>query len=125
MPTIGFRYPTRKELFWKEQLLDRHHPPVETDNMQNTLWMFPSNLLMRRLADKYECTHLGNSDTHFSIPEIGGSRTVVRSIDARSERAFYDSLSVALSPENRHDVHVEHGYTSIVSFLRNQVGGRL
>ena len=122
-PVIAFRYPTDKELRMKEGWFDKYHPVIETGNHQNPLWMYPSNVLARRIAKKHGLTGIANSDTHFRVKEVGLSRTAIPRdlFDPRSEEAFLISLRRAFSPENKGRLKVESGYSSAWSFFAYMV----
>jgi len=79
---VKFRYPTPEEIvemqgWWKE-----YGAVVETSNLQNTWWMFASNVLAQREVEKYNAStpgrkvaQIANSDSHFRIRDIGLART--------------------------------------------------
>ena len=102
----------------RESWFEKYDPVIETGNHQNTLWMFPSNVLARRVAKKYGLAEITNSDTHFRVKEIGLSRTAIPNniIDDSSDESFFASLKRAFSRENKNRLKLESGYSSIWSF---------
>jgi len=82
------------------------------------LWMYPSNVLARRMARKHDLAGIANSDTHFRVKEIGLSRTGIpkQLFDAGSEETVLQSLKTAFSGENKDHLKIESGYSSIWSF---------
>ncbi|MAF99528.1 MAG: hypothetical protein CMH61_02850 [Nanoarchaeota archaeon] len=117
-PVIAFRYPTKDEMKMRRRWFDTYRPVIETGNHQNTLWMYPSNVLARRMARKHDLVGISNSDTHFRLQDIGLSRSSFPKdlLDDSSEEAFFSSLQQAFSPEFRDELKIESGYASIWSF---------
>ncbi len=117
-PVIAFRYPTDEEMKTKEEWFDIYNPVIETGNHQNTLWMYPSNVLARRMARKHNLAGIANSDTHFRVKEIGLSRTGIPKelLDASSEETFLQSLKTAFSKAHKGKLKIESGYSSIWGF---------
>lgn len=118
VPKIAFRYPTDEEMKTREKWFDRYDPVIEVGNHQNTLWMYPSNVLARRMARKHNLAGIANSDTHFRVKEIGLSRTGIpcELFDSGSEEALLQSLKIAFSKEHKDSLKIESGYSSIWSF---------
>lgn len=114
-PVISFRYPTKEEEKRLRTWIEKHNPIVETGNHQNTLWMYPSNVAMRRIAEEYNLTQITNSDSHFRLEEIGLSRTSVNRsvISSQSADKFIQSLDDAI---RNHPTKLESGYASIWAF---------
>ncbi|MDP3734219.1 MAG: PHP-associated domain-containing protein [Nanoarchaeota archaeon] len=127
VPVIGFRYPTEEELKLRQKWFDKYNPVIEIHNHQNTLWMFPSNILAKKMAQKHNLVGIANSDTHFGITDVGLSRTVIPSsyLDNYSEEAFLKTLKNALSMAHYDNIKVESGYSSIWSFGKNMILPRL
>ena len=117
-PKIAFRYPTDQEMKMREEWFDRYNPVIEVGNHQNTLWMYPSNILARRMARKHDLAGIANSDTHFRVKEIGLSRTSIplELFDSSSEEAVLQSLKKAFSEEHKNELKIESGYSSLWSF---------
>ena len=117
-PKIAFRYPTDQEMKMREEWFDKYKPVVEVGNHQNTLWMYPSNVLARRMVHKHDLVGIANSDTHFRVKEIGLSRTSIplELFDSGSEEAILQSLKNAFSQEHKDQLKVESGYSSLWSF---------
>ena len=118
VPKIAFRYPTDEEMRMKEGWFEKYQPVIETGNHQNTLWMYPSNVLARRVARKHDLATIANSDTHFRVKEIGLSRTRIprELFDGSSEETVLQSLKTAFSAEHKNQLKTESGYSSIWSF---------
>ena len=118
VPVIAFRYPTHEEFLMRERWFETYDPPIEVGNHQNTLWMYPSNVLAQRAANRHGLARIANSDTHFRIKEVGLSRTgIFRALlDFASEDAFFSSLRTAFSREHRSQLLIESGYSSLLSF---------
>jgi len=118
VPHISFRYPTDEELKMKEKWFDKDNPVIETGNHQNTLWMFPSNVLARRIAKKHGLAEITNSDTHFRVKEVGLSRTAFprELFNDSSEEEIFKSFKKAFSDEHKRKIKIESGYASIWSF---------
>lgn len=116
-PYIAFRYPTKEEMTQRVAWFEKYDPVIEVGNQQNTLWMFPSNILARRMAREYNVAGIANSDTHLRISEIGLSRTALprNLLDLSSDVAFCSSLRSALSG-HKEVIRAESGYSSIWSF---------
>lgn len=117
-PMIAFRYPTDEEMKMREEWFDRYNPVIEMGNHQNTLWMYPSNVLARKMAQKHGLTGIANSDTHFRVKDIGLSRTAFPKelFKDGSDEAVLHSLRTAFSDEHKDKLRVESGYASIWSF---------
>src|SRR3989338_776664 len=117
-PKIAFRYPTDQEMKIREEWFDKYKPVVEVGNHQNPLWMYPSNVLARRMVHKHDLVGIANSDTHFRVKEIGLSRTSIplELFDSGSEEAILQSLKNAFSQEHKDQLKVESGYSSLWSF---------
>lgn len=117
-PVISFRYPTDGEMKMKESWFEIYRPVIETGNHQNTLWMYPSNVLSRKMAQKHDLAKIANSDTHLRVKEVGLSRTAIprKLFDASSEEAVLKSLKTAFSEEHKNKVKIESGYSSIWNF---------
>ena len=77
VPVISFRYPTQEEMKMKQRWFETYHPVIEIGNHQNTLWMYPSNVLARKMARKFDLPSIANSDTHFNVKDVGLSRTKI------------------------------------------------
>lgn len=118
VPKIAFRYPNDQEMKMRERWFERYNPVIEIGNHQNILWMYPSNVLARRMAREYNLAGIANSDTHFRVKEIGLSRTGIPKylFDGSSEETFLQSLKVAFSEENKDKLNIESGYSSLWSF---------
>ena len=118
VPVIAFRYPTKEELQQRREWIDEYQVALEICNSQNTLWMYPSNLLARREARLAEVVGLGNSDLHHNLTDVGQARTSFsRSLfDPSTEESFFASLQQAFSPANRKNVKVDFGYASLWGF---------
>ncbi len=116
--TVDERYATKEEVKRLERWITRYRPIIETGNHQNTLWMYTSNILARKLAEKYHLVGIANSDSHFRLQEIGLSRTCIPRdmIDETSNDTILTSLQTALSPENKERIKLESGYSSIWAF---------
>src|SRR3989344_2381103 len=117
-PIISFRYPTDQEMKMREEWFDRYNPVIEVGNHQNTLWMYPSNVLAGRMARKHDLAGIANSDTHFRVKEIGLSRTGIprELFDGSSEETVLQSLKIAFSREHKDQLKVGSGYSSLWSF---------
>ncbi len=121
-PVISFRYPTQAEEKRLRGWIESHHPLVETGNHQSTLYMYPSNVAMRKIAAEYGLPQITNSDSHFRLQEIGLSRTGIplRTVDGNhlikrnSGDAFITSLRRGLEISPR--VRLESGYSSAWAF---------
>jgi len=115
-PVIAFRYPTNEEMKIREGWFDKYNPVIEVGNHQNTLWMYPSNILARQMAQKHGLAGIANSDTHFRVKDIGLSRTAFPRdlFDDSSDEAFLQSLRTAFSDKSK--LKIESGYASIWSF---------
>lgn len=102
--------------------IERHNPIIETWNHQNTLWVFPANVAVQRIAREYGSPEVADSDSHFRLQEIGLSRTgLPRSLlEYRSGDAFVASLDFALR-NHRDEVRLEGGYSSIWAFSQYMV----
>ena len=117
-PKIAFRYPTDQEMKMREEWFDKYKPVVEVGNHQNTLWMYPSNVLARRMVHKHDLVGIANSDTHFRVKDVGLSRTAFprELFKDGSDEAVLQSLRTAFSEEHKGKLKVESGYASIWSF---------
>ena len=117
-PVISFRYPTDEEMKMRERWFDKYNPVIEVGNHQNTLWMYPSNVLVRRMARKHNLVGIANSDTHFRVKDVGLSRTAFprELFKDGSDEAVLQSLRTAFSEEHEGKLKVESGYASIWSF---------
>lgn len=116
-PVISFRYPTLEEEKRLRGWIEKHDPTIETGNHQNTLWMFPSNAAMRRIAREYSCPQITNSDSHFRLQEIGLSRTAIphRFVNSSFGDAFITSLNEAIRL-HPNQIRLESGYSSAFAF---------
>ncbi|MEK6940201.1 MAG: PHP-associated domain-containing protein [Nanoarchaeota archaeon] len=118
VPKIAFRYPTDEEMKMREGWFEKYNPVIEVGNHQNTLWMYPSNVLARRMARKHELAGIANSDTHFRVKEIGLSRTGIprEFFNGDSEETVLRSLQTVFSREHKDQLKIESGYSSLWSF---------
>jgi len=117
-PVIAFRYPTDEEMKMREEWFNKYNPIIEIGNHQNTLWMYPSNVLAKRMARKHDLAGIANSDTHFRVKDVGLSRTAFprELFKDGSDEAVLQSLRTAFSEEHKGKLKVESGYASIWSF---------
>ncbi len=117
-PLIAFRYPTKDEVKKRIEIFTEYDAAIEIANHQNTLWMYLSNEIARKVAEKHALVGIANSDTHFRVREIGLSRTGFSRelFDDSSEDNFLASLGRAFSKENKDNLIVETGYSSVWSF---------
>jgi len=117
-PVISFSYPTGEEMKMREEWFGKYNPVIEVGNHQNTLWMYPSNVLAGRMARKHSLAGIANSDTHFRVKDVGLSRTAFprELFDDYSDETVLKSLRTAFSEEHKRKLKVESGYASIWSF---------
>lgn len=123
IPQIGFRYPLREEMRQREEWFDKYGPIIEISNLQNTLWMYPSNFLATKMKQKYGLVGIANSDTHLNNREVGLSRTHFPEglFDGRTDESLFRTLKNALSTENKDQIKIERAYSSIWSFGGNMI----
>ena len=124
-PVISFRYPTSDEVKARIETFEKYDAAIEVGNHQNTLWMYLSNEIAKAVAEKHGLVGIANSDTHFRVREIGLSRTGFSRdlFDASTEAKFLASLRKAFSRENKDNLVVGTGYSSLWSFGNYMVVG--
>ncbi|MBI2573495.1 hypothetical protein HYV86_06535 [Candidatus Woesearchaeota archaeon] len=115
---VSFRLPTPQELQIRRGWFEKYRPVIETGNHANTLHMYLSNVLARRVAGEMGLVGIANSDSHFNVKDIGRSHTAFPQyfLDDSSQEAFIESLKIAFSPSNRNRLIVESNYASVWSF---------
>ena len=112
---IGFRYPTKQEIEQRRRWFEDEGPIIEVGNHQNTLYMFPSNILARRMAEESDLIGIANSSTHFNVAEVGLSRTGIPrdAFEDATESDVFGSLNAALLTR---EVTIDSGYSSAAAF---------
>ncbi len=118
-----FRLPTLKELQWRRRWFEKYRPIVEIGNHANTLHMYLSNVVARRVVNEMGLVGIANSDTHFNPKNIGRSRTAfpVEFLDDSSQEAFIESLHLAHRPEYKERLRLDSNYASVYSFGKHLI----
>jgi hypothetical protein len=118
-PVIAFRYPTEDEVKRRIEIFRRYDAMIETNNHQNTWWMYLSNEIATAVAQEHGLVGIGNSDSHFRLRDIGLTRTSFprTMLDTSTEEKFLASLQTAFSQQQ----HIETGFASDWAFAHYMV----
>ncbi|MBI5073452.1 hypothetical protein HZA99_06570, partial [Candidatus Woesearchaeota archaeon] len=82
-----------------------------------------SNEIAKAVAEKEGLVAIANSDTHFRVREIGLSRTSFSRelFDPSTEEKFLASLKRAFSKENKDELVIGSGFSSLWAFANYMV----
>lgn len=117
-PIICFRYPTADEVKQRRDYFREYDAIMEVWNHQNIAHMYLSNEIAKAVAEKEGLVAIANSDTHFRVRDIGLSRTSFQRdlFDPSTEAKFLDSLRKAFSKENKDNLVIGSGFSSLWAF---------